>query len=193
MDCVPAEEHAAKCLPAAAQIERTEELAMYLCPRRRISFDGFVSYEGRRFGVPYWYPGKTCRVSREGELVHVYADDLSRELAAHPVTWSRKDSFCADRARDHRDRSAGAAGEQARVRQVRLRGEAAMTAAGAGAAGDAPATALYRRVSERAASLDVGISPEELAELAVRLDMGETSWPRSRRSSRTWRTSATTR
>lgn len=70
-----------------------------------------------------------------------------------------------------------------------------MTAAGAGAAGDAPATALYRRVSERAASLDVDISPEELAELAVRLDTGggETSWPRSRRSSRTWRTSATTR
>lgn len=32
MDCAPAEEHAAKCLPAAAQIERTEELAMYLCP-----------------------------------------------------------------------------------------------------------------------------------------------------------------
>lgn len=59
-----------------------------------------MSYEGRRFGVPYWYPGKTCRVSREGELVHVYADDLSRELAAHPVTWSRKDSFCADQYAD---------------------------------------------------------------------------------------------
>ena len=38
---------------------------------------------------------------------------------------------------------------------------------------DATATALYRRVSERAASFDVGISPEELAELAVRLDMGK--------------------
>lgn len=37
---------------------------------------------------------------------------------------------------------------------------------------DAAATALYRRVSERAASFGVGISPEELAELAVRLDMG---------------------
>lgn len=37
---------------------------------------------------------------------------------------------------------------------------------------DATATALYRRVSERASSFDVGISPEELAELAVRLDMG---------------------
>ena len=38
---------------------------------------------------------------------------------------------------------------------------------------DATASALYRRVSERAASFDVGISPEELAELAVRLDMGK--------------------
>ena len=38
---------------------------------------------------------------------------------------------------------------------------------------DATATALYRRVSERAASFEVGISPEELAELTVRCDMGE--------------------
>ena len=100
VDCVPAEEHAAKCLPAATELERDEELAMYLCPRRRISFDGFVSYEGRRFGVPYWYSGKTCRVSRDGEWIHVYADDLSRELAVHPVTWGRKDSFCADQYAD---------------------------------------------------------------------------------------------
>lgn len=69
----------------------------------------------------------------------------------------------------------------------------AATTVAAGAAVDAPATALYGRVSERAAFLDVSISPEELAELAVRLDMGETSCPRSRRSSRTWRTSATTK
>ena len=78
----------------------THELALYLCPRRRISFDGFVSYEGRRFGVPYWYPGKECRVSRDGEWLRIYSDDLSRELAAHPVTWSRKDSFCDDQYAD---------------------------------------------------------------------------------------------
>lgn len=100
VDCVPADEHSGKCLPAAAELERTEELAMYLCLRRRISFDGFVSYEGRRFGVPCWYPGKTCRVSRDGGWVHVNADDLSRELAVHPVTWSRKDSFCEDQYAD---------------------------------------------------------------------------------------------
>ena len=38
---------------------------------------------------------------------------------------------------------------------------------------DATATALYGRVSSHAASFDVAISPEELAELAVRNDMGE--------------------
>ncbi|MBQ9058157.1 MAG: IS21 family transposase [Atopobiaceae bacterium] len=99
LDCVPAEEHSAKCLLATVEIDRTDELAMYLCPQRRISFDGFVSYEGRRFGVPYWY-NKTCRVSREGEFIHIYTDDLSRELAVHPVTWSRADSFCADQYAD---------------------------------------------------------------------------------------------
>ena len=77
----------------------THELALYLCPRRRISFDGFVSYEGRRFGVPYWYPGKVPGEPGRGGL-HIYSDDLSRELAAHPVTWSRKDSFCDDQYAD---------------------------------------------------------------------------------------------
>ena len=84
------------CLPRANKPVMTDEIAMYLCPLRRISFDGFVNYEGRRFGVPYWYSGKTCRVSREGEWLHIYSEDLSRELTAHPVTWSKKDSFCED-------------------------------------------------------------------------------------------------
>ena len=38
---------------------------------------------------------------------------------------------------------------------------------------DATAAALYGRVSERAGSFGVAISPEEVAELAVRSDMGE--------------------
>lgn len=100
VDCVPADSHAAKCLPAASELAGTQELALYLCPLRSISFDGFVSFEGRRFGVPYWHPGKACRVSREGELLHIYSDSLSRELAAHPVTWGRKDSFCEDQFAD---------------------------------------------------------------------------------------------
>ena len=88
--------HGSKCLPAAGALAVGDEVAMYLCPRRRVTFDGFVSYEGRRLGVPYWYDGGVCRVSREGECLHVYSEDLARELCVHPVTWGRKDSFCED-------------------------------------------------------------------------------------------------
>ena len=76
----------------------TPELSMYLCPRRKISFDGFVSYEGRRFGVPYWYSGKACRVNRDGGHLHIYSDDngprarrprgdvvLPRQLLRRPI------------------------------------------------------------------------------------------------------------
>lgn len=63
-----------------------DELALYLCPRRKITFDGFASYEGRRFDVPYWHAGSFCRVNREGEPLHIYSDDLSRELATRRVT-----------------------------------------------------------------------------------------------------------
>lgn len=91
---VPAEEHATSCLSATTVLTKTAEVAMYLCPERKISFDGFVSYEGRRFGVPYWYEGRSCRVNRDGEWLHVYSADMSVELAVHAVTWGRRDSTC---------------------------------------------------------------------------------------------------
>ena len=92
--CVPSEEHEARCLPAAHDLASASRAELCLCPPRRISFDGFAGYEGRRFGVPYWYPGRSCRVSREGRYPRIYSDDLLRELAVHEVTWSRRDSFC---------------------------------------------------------------------------------------------------
>ena len=61
---------------------------------RKISFDGFVNYEGRRFGVPYSYLGATARVERSGDLLRIYSADLKVLLATHTVTWSRTDSFC---------------------------------------------------------------------------------------------------
>mgnify|MGYP002857151156 CR=1 FL=1 len=96
VDCVPSDKHAALCMKRAAILEDSPELAYYLCPERIISFDGFVSYEGRRFGVPYWYTGKTCRVKRDGYVLEVYADDMSRLLVTHDVTWGRRDSWCKD-------------------------------------------------------------------------------------------------
>lgn len=68
----------------------------YLCPERRISFDGFVHYDGRRFGVPYWYTEKTCRVKRDGYILYLYDSRMTAILTTHDVTWSRRDSFCKD-------------------------------------------------------------------------------------------------
>jgi hypothetical protein len=92
--CVPGDEHDGACRPATRKLEVTDEVAAWLCPRRKITFDGFVSYEGRRFGVPYWYERRECRVSREGDYLHIYSDDLALELAVHAVTWDRRDSWC---------------------------------------------------------------------------------------------------
>lgn len=96
VDRVPAEEHARHCMAAASLLKKDISVLYYFCPERRISFDGFVNYEGRRFGVPSWYTEKTCRVRRDAFSLFIYSRDLSRILVKHNVTWSRKDSFCSD-------------------------------------------------------------------------------------------------
>ena len=95
-DCIPINLHQTGCGNCCHDLDVTNALYMYLCPERRISFDGFVNYEGRRFGVPYWYTNKVCRVQRFGDKIRIWADDLSRVLTTHDVTWSKKDSFCKD-------------------------------------------------------------------------------------------------
>ena len=92
--CVPAEEHEAACRASARELEVTEEVALWLCPRRGMTFDGFAGYEGRGFGVPWWYERRDCRVSRGGGCPRIYSDDLSRELVAHAAAWDRRDSWC---------------------------------------------------------------------------------------------------
>ena len=96
VDCVPDEKHQRECMKAAGCLNASQELMFYLCPRRLISFDGFVNYEGRRFGVPYWYTNKVCRVQRKEYELIIYDEDLSRVLTTHDVTWGKKDSFCRD-------------------------------------------------------------------------------------------------
>ena len=92
--CVPADEHASTRMAHARGVLDPAAAELFLCPRRKVTFDGFVSFEGRRFGVPYWYEGQECRVGREGRCLHIYSVDLARELVCHEVTWSRRDSWC---------------------------------------------------------------------------------------------------
>lgn len=94
IDDIPDCLHASACMTVAAGFQLTEDLRYYLCLKRRISFDGFVCFEGRRFGVPYRYAGHDVRVYRKRETLYIYTLDLKDLLVTHEVTWSKRDRFC---------------------------------------------------------------------------------------------------
>ena len=70
-------------------VPEIEAVRFYICPERKISFDGFVNYEGSRYGVPYSYPGATARVARSGDLLRIYSADLKVLLATHAAGQSQ--------------------------------------------------------------------------------------------------------
>ena len=91
---VPNELHQRDCVQRVRVLEDSDILREYLCPARRISFDGFVNYEGRRFGVPYHYVGRVARVMRQNDTIYIYSEDLSQCLTTYEVTWSKHDRYC---------------------------------------------------------------------------------------------------
>ena len=90
------------CSARAALPGAADELSTCPCPRRRTGLDGLAGHGGGRLGVPHWHPGRPCRAGREGRCPRTCSDDLSRELAVHEVTWSRRDSFCEGQYADGR-------------------------------------------------------------------------------------------
>ena len=71
VDCIPNDKRTMFCMKNASVLEESIESSYYLCPERKISFDGFVHYEGCRFKLPYWYTEKTCRVKRDGYIPEI--------------------------------------------------------------------------------------------------------------------------
>lgn len=69
-------------------------LLNYLAPERSISFDGYVNYEGRKFGVPLSYRNKKARVMREGEKLYVMNKDTFEKLSSYVVDWSKTPKSC---------------------------------------------------------------------------------------------------
>lgn len=96
IDGIPAEIHYEKCAKVLRPLPDDPAILFYLCPERRISFDGFVNYEGRRFGVPFSYSGATARVLRDKNEIHIYSADMRTHLVTYNVTWSKHDRFCED-------------------------------------------------------------------------------------------------
>lgn len=90
--CIPDEEHAVE-KAALVQITDPQPLLAYLAPERSISFDGFVEYEGRRFGVPYSYTGKKARVMRRGDDLMILTSS-GELLQRYDVDWSRGSKTC---------------------------------------------------------------------------------------------------
>ena len=94
IDGVPQDIHFADCAKVVSVLDDTLPIRFYLCPERKISFDGFINFEGRRFGVPYTYRGSTARIMRDNDVIYVYSADCMTLLASYDVTWSRRDRYC---------------------------------------------------------------------------------------------------
>ena len=100
VDDIPNDIHNLYCAQNLQILDESKELLFYLCPERKISFDGFIHYEGRRFGVPFSYTQRTARICRTNDLLYIYSSDMEELLATHRVTWSRRDSYCENQFPD---------------------------------------------------------------------------------------------
>lgn len=92
---IPSDTHSTHCSHRLQPLNISVELRNYLCPQRRISFDGYITFDGIRFGVPYSYCKQTARVMRKNGTLYIYSDDLSVLLTTHSLTWNRSDHTCS--------------------------------------------------------------------------------------------------
>lgn len=65
------------------------DLMPFRAPLRRISFDGYVSYEGRAYGVPAAYQRASVRVLREGHDLLILDPETFTCVERHKVDWAR--------------------------------------------------------------------------------------------------------
>ena len=88
---VPAKEHATE--PMLTLPDDKSLLLPYLAPERSIGMDGFVYYEGRRYGVPFSYRGKKVRVLRDKDELEILNPETYEILESHAVDWSYKPHY----------------------------------------------------------------------------------------------------
>ena len=86
-----------KLLHAAERLEplpASSIMSSYEMVERTVSFDGFVAFEGRRFGVPASVSHKKkVYVLREGSTI-IIMDALGEVLQTHEVDWRRFEHYC---------------------------------------------------------------------------------------------------
>lgn len=91
LGAVPVNEHAAE--PLGMLPDDKSLLLPYLAPERSIGMDGFVYYEGRRYGVPFSYRGKKVRVLRDKNELEILHPETYEILESHAVDWSYRPHY----------------------------------------------------------------------------------------------------
>lgn len=118
MKSTPETIHASECAKKLGPLTLHDAILFYLCPERKVSFDGFVTYEQRRFGVPLSYSGSIARVKRDQETLFIYSDDMKSLLVTYPVTWTREDRLCKDQYVKQQPEELPTAPVRATIRQL---------------------------------------------------------------------------
>lgn len=66
----------------------------YLAPIRKISYDGYVNYENRLYGVPMAYSGKNVRVRRDGDTIKILTLETYETIYTYTINWNKKPNTC---------------------------------------------------------------------------------------------------
>ena len=91
----PDYEHATEPLTYVEYNQGLKEVFLeYMAPLRRISMDGFINYDGRRYGVPFSYTKKKVRVMRDKDLLTIMDESCSYVVVRHNVDWSYSPHYC---------------------------------------------------------------------------------------------------
>lgn len=86
---IPDEEHRKEPLLSLPQ---EDVLLPYLAPERKITAEGFIFYEGRRYGVPFSYRQRTAKVLRHKDTLYIL-DPSFNVIEQHKVDWSYRPHY----------------------------------------------------------------------------------------------------
>ncbi len=89
---VPSEVHANE--EGLRDLPKEDLLFEYLAPVRDIAWDGYISQDNRRYGVPFTYTKKQVRVMRQNDMLYIF-DPITREIIqTHEIDWSKHEHRC---------------------------------------------------------------------------------------------------
>ena len=91
---IPQNVHATVCTKNLKELDiNSSSIYAYLCPERKVSFDGFVAYDGARYGIPFQYSDSVVRVHRVANTLQIFTQDLSEQIVVHTINENKDDVF----------------------------------------------------------------------------------------------------